>query len=490
MSVRVNTNIDAFDAQRNLANVSADFSKAVQRLSSGLRINSAADDAAGLSISQKLQTQINGFDQGARNAQDAISMIQTGESALGTIHDILQRMRQLAVQAANDTYTSSDRQNIQAEIYQLVAEIDRISTQTDFNTKKLLNGSAGGSQVVGGGPDIKGIVAQAGVAVATSYSISAASSATQAAVEAASANGSFFTQTSSITITGGLGTQTFTAQQGESLETFFQVVDASGIGVTMKIDGASNGRVEIVNNNFGINTTVNGAASGGPTAVTVSAATGDFATSGLCMQFNTAAASAGSVGTNGTFSTASASNAMITVNGQVLTATGINSDMVVGSGTTAGLVITLTNPGHLQATGGDVFNVIQNNALVYHVGANEGQTISEIIDVANTQALGVTGLDVLTQADAETAIGQLDRAIQSISALRANMGAVINRLTNSMNNDNTAQENALSAQSRIRDVNVAAETVQFTRDQILMQAGTAVLAQANQAPTAILALLR
>src|SRR5215469_15562053 len=125
MSVRVNTNVDAFDAQRNLSNVSADFSKAVQRLSSGLRINGAADDAAGLSISQKLQSQINGFDQGSRNAQDAISMIQTGESALNTIHDILQRMRQLAVQAANDTYTSSDRQNIQSEIYQLVSEIDR-----------------------------------------------------------------------------------------------------------------------------------------------------------------------------------------------------------------------------------------------------------------------------------------------------------------------------------------------------------------------------
>src|SRR2546421_12841884 len=123
MSVRVNTNVDAFDAQRNLGNTSAEFSKAVQRLSSGLRINTAADDAAGLSISQKLQTQITGFDQGSRNSQDAVSMIQTGESALGTIHSILQRMRQLAVQSANDTYTASDRQNIQAEIYQLVSEI-------------------------------------------------------------------------------------------------------------------------------------------------------------------------------------------------------------------------------------------------------------------------------------------------------------------------------------------------------------------------------
>src|SRR5579862_5825799 len=116
MSVRVNTNVEAFDAQRNLSLVSADFSKAVQRLSSGLRINSASDDAAGLAISQTLQAQVNGFDQGTRNAQDAISMVQTGESALGTVQDILQRMRQLAVQASNDTYTSTDRQNIQSEV--------------------------------------------------------------------------------------------------------------------------------------------------------------------------------------------------------------------------------------------------------------------------------------------------------------------------------------------------------------------------------------
>ncbi len=170
MSVRINTNVDAFNAQRNLGIVSMDFSKAVQQLSSGLRINSAADDAAGLAISQKLTTQINGFDQGNRNAQDAISMIQTGESALNTTHSILQRMRQLAVQASNDTYTSSDRSNIQSEINQLISEVDRIAQQTDFNTKKLLDGSAGGAQFVGGGPDIKGVVVQAGVVLATTFS--------------------------------------------------------------------------------------------------------------------------------------------------------------------------------------------------------------------------------------------------------------------------------------------------------------------------------
>src|SRR5579862_8606488 len=332
MSVMVNTNVDAFDAQRNLGLTSTDFGKAVQKLSSGLRINSAADDAAGLSISEKLQTQITGFDQGGRNAQDAISMIQTGESALSTTQAMLQRMRQLAVQASNDTYTTQDRQNIQSEVNQLVSEIDRISQQTDFNTKKLLDGSAGGAQAIGGGADIKGIVAMAGVAISTTFSITAAAVAQKSAFEGASAEGSFFTQTSTITIQGGLGTQTFTAQAGESLETFFQVVDASGIGVTMQVDGNSAGRVEIVNNNFGINTavgsattfpgelgtTVNGTFfapgtifSGGPTAASVLTATGDFATTGLCMQFMTG--STGAVASNGKFVPGVASNAQITI---------------------------------------------------------------------------------------------------------------------------------------------------------------------------------
>ncbi|HLG73300.1 MAG TPA: flagellin [Chloroflexota bacterium] len=513
MSVRINTNIDALEAQRNLGLVSMDFSKAVQQLSSGLRINSAADDAAGLAISQKLQTQVKGFDQGARNAQDAISMVQTGESALGTTQSMLQRMRQLAVQAANDTYTDQDRHNIQAEINQLISEIDRISQQTDFNTKKLLDGSAGGGQAVGGGPNIKGLVIQAGVAIATQFSITAASAATKSALEAASAQGSFFTQNSSITISGATGTETFTAHVGESLEEFFQVVNNSGIGVTMGVDqNTTTGAVQIVNNYFGINTSTglvltgptavtvvdNGVTypqgtvfTGGPEAVTVANATGDFSTSGLCMQFTTAGKQ-GSISSTGTFQTVEASNATITIStiggSSLMTATGLNSDQISGTGLAAGIVITLQSPGVVST--GDVFKVVQNNALQFQVGANANQEVAIEIDAANSQTLGVGSLSVLTQTDAETAITQLDRSIQSVSASRSNMGAIINRLTNSLTNDQLAQENASASNSRIEDVNMAQETVQFTRDQILMQAGTSILAQANQAPTSILSLLR
>jgi len=498
MSVRVNTNVDAFDAQRNLGLVSADFSKAVQQLSSGLRINSAADDAAGLAISQKLLSQVNGFDQGNRNAQDAISMIQTGESALNTTQSILQRMRELAVQASNDTYTSTDRANIQSEVNQLISEVDRIAQQTDFNTKKLLDGSAGGAQASGGGPDIKGIVVQAGVAIATSYTVSAVTAANRSAVESGCvASGSFFTTTSSITIQGGSGTETFTAQSGESLQTFFQVVNGSGIGVTMSIDTSTNsGKVMIANNAYGIYTTGTAGSSNanllGPQAVTATNVTGDFANSGLSLNF--AGGSAGAVSlTTATFTAGTTVvNASMVIDGSTLTAisttAGGNADTLNGLGSTAGLVITLANPGNLSKT--DTISVTQNATLQFQVGANFSQTIGLNIDSATSQSLGVTSLDVLTQNDAETAIYQLDRAIQLVSANRANMGALINRLTNSMNNDQSAQENALSARSRITDVNVAQETVQFTRDQILMQAGTSVLAQANQSSSNMLTLLR
>ncbi|HEU0166305.1 MAG TPA: hypothetical protein VFS62_00915, partial [Chloroflexota bacterium] len=477
MSVRINTNVDALVAQQHLSQVGLDFSSAVAKLSSGLRINSAADDAAGLAISEKLTSQVNGFDQGSRNAQDAISMVQTGESALGTTHTILQRMRELAVQASNDSYTSSDRSNIQAEINQLIQEVDRISQQTDFNTKKLLDGSAGAAQVSGGGPDIKGIAVQGsvgfngtygtvsasgtgvgaattfqavrgsatasntlltkgstmsvtagngttytftvdnvnaktmtvtgntsgtgagysttvtgngaggvvdvqdfmnavnnitggplnafqdagnqvyvndviggiqstantagpaalnitaagaansfglgllnlnaaggqgtvtrpdatsaanGFAIGTATVMSLTAAATRSSVESLSGpSGSYFTQTSSITIQGGLGNQTFTTQAGESLETLFQQVNGSGIGVTMAIDQTS-GQVLIYNNNYGLKSAANLT---GVNQVAVSNATGDFAggvtpiTGGLNMGFDSAF-TAGSVDQN------------------------------------------------------------------------------------------------------------------------------------------------------------------------------------------------
>jgi flagellin len=271
MGLRINQNIAAMNSYRNLSVTDGQMSKSLEKLSSGFRINRAADDAAGLAISEKLRSQVTGLNTASSNAQNAISLVQTAEGALNESHSILQRMRELAVQSANDTNTNTDRVQIQKEVSALTTELTRISDTTEFNGKKLLDG-------------------------------------------------------------------TFT----------------------------------------------------------------------------------------GTF----------------------------------------------------------------QIGANSGQTLSVSITDQDAAALGVSGVDVSTQAGATSAITALDTAINSVSGTRADLGAVQNRLEHTVNNLNVASENLAASESRIRDTDMAKEMMSFTRAQILSQAGTAMLAQANQAPQGVLSLLR
>ena len=271
--MRINQNVMALNAWRNLNQTSFGISKTLERLSSGLRINRAADDAAGLAISEKMRTQVRGLNMAVKNSQDAISLIQTAEGALNETHAILQRMRELAVQAANDTNTDNDRQHIQDEIDQLLSEIDDIATRTQFNTRKLLDGS--------------------------------------------------------------------------------------------------------------------------------------FATT----------------------------------------------------------------------------------VMVFHVGANTGETLELTIATLDTAALTLSGLSVTSQTGAEAAIASIDDAIEYVSTERSKLGAYQNRLEHKIANLNVAAENLTAAESRIRDADMAREMMNFVRDQILLQSGTAMLAQANAVPQTVLQLL-
>ncbi|MCR4419341.1 MAG: flagellin [Clostridia bacterium] len=271
--MRINQNISALNAYRNLTVTNTALSKSMEKLSSGLRINRAADDAAGLAISEKMRGQVRGLAQAIRNAQDGISLIQTAEGALNETHAILQRMRELAVQAANDTNTDEDRTQLQAEVTQLIQELTRIANNTEFNTKKLLNGSLAGT------------------------------------------------------------------------------------------------------------------------------------------------------------------------------------------------------------------------GLIFHIGANAGQTVTLTINNMTATGLSVNTVNISTQSGANTAISAIDTAIEQVSTQRANLGAMQNRLEHTINNLSVAKENLTAAESRIRDVDMAEEMMAFTRNQILMQAGTAMLAQANQVPAVVLQLL-
>jgi len=365
MSLRINQNISALIANRNLANTSNNISKSLEKLSSGLRINKAADDAAGLGISEKIRAQIKGLNQAQRNAQDGISLIQTAEGALQEASSILIRMRELAVQAANGSITSADRQNITSEVNQLISELDRIAETTQFNTQSLLSGQA--------------------VAASIGWSGGSAPNGVSATIVNASA------------VTNAV--YTIIATYGNSSFDYTISINSSVVA-----SGVNNGAT--------VTATVNG------------------------IQF-------------------------------VLNPTGNVS-------------------GTLNATA--AYNTAQS--FSFHIGANANQTTSFSINPMDTTSLGVNVVDVSTVEGANTAIGLIDAAITNVASQRSTLGAAQNRLEHTINNLTVASENLSASESRIRDVDMAFEMTNYTKNQIMLQAGVAMLAQANVAPQMVLQLLR
>ncbi|WP_019534895.1 flagellin [Paenibacillus ginsengihumi] len=377
--MRINHNIMAINTHRQLGVNNGAAGKALEKLSSGLRINRAGDDAAGLAISEKMRGQIRGLEMASKNAQDGISLIQTAEGALTETHSILQRMRELAVQASNDTNTDEDRAELQKEIDQLIEEIDRIANTTEFNTKKLLNG------------DLKGVVDKAQYASFDEVSnsklftgISAAATITE--------NNTYNVRITSAT-TGGVYTLTYT--------------DATGATSTVTTSGG-------------------GAVSIGDAAITI----GTLST--------------GSIGEEFTFTTRKA--------------------------TAAG---TLTD-----------------SSLTFQIGANSSQTMHVSIENMSASALNVDQINVSSAQAAEASISAINKAIEDVSAQRSKLGAFQNRLEHTINNLGASAENLTAAESRIRDVDMAKEMMEFTKNNILTQAAQAMLAQANQQPQGVLQLLR
>lgn len=382
----INHNMASLNTYRQLSSNNTQTSKSLEKLSSGLRINRAGDDAAGLAISEKMRGQIRGLDQAVRNSQDGISLIQTGEGALNETHSILQRMRELAVQSSNDTNTDSDRSEIQKEVNQLTDEIDRIATTTEFNTKTLLKG------------DLKGV------------SASVAS--------------------------------TFKAVQSNAAANYATTAAASVIGAFTLTDTV---RIRVV--------------SAGTAAYTFSV-----------------------------------SNAL----GTTLSAS-INT--VAGTVTVGGVIVGNLTAGNLQAGDTLTFSinssedaVATDNSLHFQIGSNSAQEIAVGIGDMRAQALGIkngsTYLDVSTQFGSEATISRLDNAITKVSAERSKLGAIQNRLEHTINNLGTSSENLTAAESRIRDVDMAKEMMNFQKNNILSQAAQAMLAQANQQPQGVLQLLR
>ncbi|RDI40115.1 flagellin [Falsibacillus pallidus] len=455
--MQINHNIAALNTYNRLNAASNAQSRSMEKLSSGMRINRAGDDAAGLAISEKMRGQIRGLDQASANAQDGISMIQTAEGALNETHSILQRMRELSVQASNDTNTSTDRDAIQKEMDQLTSEIDRIGNTTQFNNKNLLDGSQSQSVTLDSA-NTKVLKAEVLTSTDTgTYSLQVASKSTTAANLAANGTG---VTSADITIndTG------FDVNQSYSIK----VEDGtSGGGLKKLTFMAEDGTVIDTQDDVDVSNAVSLDAAG---ATTLGIGAGKITGNGT-MKFD--------VGIKADYTVTNTST------NEATTKTVTTTDGTVNVG-----AFQLTVDKTLTAATDATAFKVSGEAVQLQIGANEDQNMRVAIRDMRAQNLGVDNIDVSSYANAKAAITTIDKAIKTVSEERSKLGAYQNRLDHTINNLGTSSENLTAAESRIRDVDMAKEMMNQTKNSILSQAAQAMLAQANQQPQGVLQLLR
>jgi flagellin len=498
MASTINTNIASLTAQRNLASSQASLNTSMQRLSSGLRINSAKDDAAGLAISDRMTSQIRGLNQAARNANDGISLSQVAEGAMGSMSANLQRIRELAVQSANATNSTSDREALQQEVTQLKQEILRVATQTEFNGLKLLDGTYSGQQFQVGANANQTINVSVSSAMPADMGVNSASSALTGSISTATlgALNKVTADLGTITISGnGVTSDPFTIAlnaTGKTIATSINAVSAAtGVVATAKttatISGVSAGTVSFTLTGTGskpITATVTSpndlsavaAAINKETATTNITATSDLLgnlvltdADGNDIKVVTTQTAALSIGMGTAKIRGTETPAVIALDAGALDGGGAP---VVGAGTaTVGAKLTLDSKSQFTVLG----------AIETTVFAS-GSVASGINSVAT--------LDISTVANANDALKVVDAALSLVSSNRATLGAVQNRFLTTIENLNTTSENLSASRSRIQDADFAMETANLSRTQILQQAGTAMVAQANQLPQGVLALLR
>jgi flagellin len=516
--MRIQNNIAALNAHRNYGINNTRIAKSVEKLSSGYRINRAGDDAAGLAISEKMRAQIRGLAMASKNAQDGVSLIQTAEGGLQSAHDILQRMRELAVQAGNDPNQTEDRDAIQNEIEQLTQELDRVAHTTSFNRRILLDGSLGDAtlgpnkievtgvdraHVTGAGLDKATMTATgstaSGITASTAIAITLAAAATATLTintndKTDFAAGSILTvgvngQNYSVTLTGDADTDTATTNtaadlanavnaKGEKLGDLFTfTANAGSIGIKANEAGLAGN-----SNAFKIVSIVDSV--GGTVSLNVGTATSPF----------TSGANATS---NQSYTSTDGYTFINTTTGGTFT---IDQELAKNGGTFTLGVADKDDTSKYIDTSSD------GAGLILQVGANSGKDQTIRVNVAGISAQqlglsdnmtttatggvsGTSNLSVASNEQAQKALDAIDVALQSVSDQRGVLGAVQNRLEYAIGNLDTAAENLTAAESRIRDVDMAKEMTTFMKNNILGQASTAMLAQANSLPQSVLQLL-
>ncbi|MDV9041741.1 flagellin [Stenotrophomonas sp. RAC2] len=496
MAQVINTNTMSLNAQRNLGTSGANLATTIQRLSSGMRINSAKDDAAGLAISERFTTQIRGANQAARNANDGISLAQTAEGALGEIGNNLQRVRELAVQSRSATNSASDRQALNAEVQLLKQEIQRVAEQTNFNGTNLLDGTFTNQAFQIGANQGQTI----NISQVTNANISKLGNWTTASTDGSLTGG--VPNTGTATTSGSFGD--FTVPTGSGPFT----IDVGGVNVYTNTD-ASTATAAAIDTAIGTKT-AELAAKG--IVASGKAVDGDLTftkADGQKMEVKLSADAAGAFDngntvqgthTSGGFGKASFTLSGSTGSAQIdLTAVGNAGDRATqmvnavnaqthNTGVTAALV-----EGKMQLTdkAGNVTIAVAGTTDAATLTKETGLSVGSSANyAAGKAATGFADLDISSVKGADNAILAMDAALNSINSARADLGAIQNRFTSVVANLNTSSENMSAARSRIRDVDYASETAELTRNQILQQAGTAMLAQANQSSQNVLSLLR
>ena len=496
MGFQINTNVTALNALRNLNNVASAVSASIEKLSSGLRINRAADDPAGLIISEGLRAQIDGLNQAISNSQDATNVIKTAEGGLAEVNSLLRNIRQIAVHASNTGVNDIVAvQADQTQIASAVASIDRIAANTQFGTKHLLDGTSGITAAVVDTTNVAGIFiggSFGGVSTqngtlqiqvnnaATRASVSGATIATYASINASisTVNGTTTGAGGSVIING----QSISVSGSDTVQSLINKINnvsgSTGVAAGF-VSGNGSGAITLTQQNYGANFNINESESS-----TLLAGTSGTLIAGLNSTVTVVAYGL----VNGATTTV------------VSTFTGGRSSVDSGLRVTdtSGNSILLTEAGNATTVAKTVAN-ITSGSLQFQVGGNAGQVVTASLGNIRTGNLGNTTIsgkslsvvDVTTNTGATQAIQIADEAIQQVSQLRASLGAFQkNTLESTVRYLGVGVENLSASESQIRDTNVASEVVNLTKNQILQQAGTSVLAQANSAPQQVLSLLR
>ncbi|UGQ45203.1 flagellin N-terminal helical domain-containing protein [Massilia endophytica] len=492
MASVINTNIASLNSQRNLSMSQSSLNTSLQRLSSGLRINSAKDDAAGLAISDRMSSQIRGMNQATRNANDGVSLAQTAEGALSSSGDILQRIRELAVQSSNATNSASDRQALQTEVGQLSQELNRIAQTTTFNGQALLDGTMGTAnfQI---GADANQLISANGANFLTNTYGNNRLENDAVQVDTALAGGQ-------LTVSGSRGSKSYTSTATDTAKSIAAEVNklTSDTGVTataktevnMKLEGGESYKIDLTSDNS--------------TAVSISFAVGGTGTTGTATDYagaiNAINAQSAKTGVTAQYDQKNGGLKLTNATGEDISV--LNS----GSNNTTFDLSTYEADGDLlaaaavsQATSGGTASVahgrvtFDSDSSFSITDAGTGLGLGEAAAGTNAQGStlkSVADLDVTTFDGAQLAIKIADAALSTVNNQRAAYGALQSRFSSAISNLSATTENLSASRSRIVDTDFAAETASLTRGQILQQAGTAMLAQANSLPNGVLSLLR